>query len=98
MLMPANTDDRAVVPNLLDTITGKVFGDKGYIGKAIWEQILAKGVKLITPLRQNMEDKLWLQKRHVNDQLKHMCMIEHSRHRKVEKFLVHLVAGLIAYR
>jgi hypothetical protein len=33
----------------------------------------------------------------VNDQLKNMCQIEHTRHRKVAKFMVNLVAGLIAY-
>ena len=33
----------------------------------------------------------------VNDQLKHLSQIEHSRHRSVANFLVNLVAGLIAY-
>jgi Transposase DDE domain len=33
----------------------------------------------------------------VNDQLKHLCQIGHSRHRSVINFMVNLVAGLIAY-
>jgi DDE family transposase len=33
----------------------------------------------------------------VNDQLKNVSQIEHSRHRSVTNFLVNLVAGLIAY-
>jgi hypothetical protein len=31
------------------------------------------------------------------DQLKNVCQIEHSRHRSPINFLVHLLAGLIAY-
>ena len=33
----------------------------------------------------------------VNDQLKNICQIEHSRHRSCWNFLVNLIAGLIAY-
>jgi hypothetical protein len=33
----------------------------------------------------------------VNDQLKNVCQIEHSRHRSVFNFLVNLLAGLVAY-
>jgi hypothetical protein len=33
----------------------------------------------------------------VNDQLKNISQIEHSRHRSVTNFLVNLAAGLIAY-
>jgi hypothetical protein len=46
-------------------------------------------------------DKLLLRKRSlietVNDQLKNISQIEHSRQRSVTNFLVNLVAGLIAY-
>lgn len=33
----------------------------------------------------------------MHDQLKNICQIEHSRHRSPTNFLVHLLAGLIAY-
>jgi hypothetical protein len=46
-------------------------------------------------------DKILLRKRaiieSVNDQLKNICQIEHSRHRSRFNFLVNLLAGLIAY-
>ena len=49
----------------------------------------------------NLYDKLILRKRAiietVNDELKNVCHIEHTRHRSVENFAVNLVAGLIAY-
>jgi len=46
-------------------------------------------------------DKLLLRKRSVietvNDQLKNMCDIEHSRHRSPINFMVNMIAGLIRY-
>ncbi|MBK5244235.1 MAG: hypothetical protein JJE18_04265 [Eubacteriaceae bacterium] len=32
----------------------------------------------------------------VNDELKNMCKIEHTRHRSVKGFLINIVAALIA--
>ncbi|HZS08383.1 MAG TPA: transposase [Blastocatellia bacterium] len=46
-------------------------------------------------------DKLLLRKRTlvetVNDQLKNICQIEHTRHRSVADFVVNLLTALIAY-
>ena len=46
-------------------------------------------------------DKLLLRKRSiietVNDQLKNMCNVEHTRHRSPINFMVNMVAGLIRY-
>jgi len=51
--------------------------------------------------RMLLEDKILLRKRTIietiNDQLKNICQIEHSRHRSPINFFVNLVAGLIAY-
>jgi len=33
----------------------------------------------------------------INDQLKNVCQIEHTRHRSPNNFLAHLLAGLIAF-
>ncbi len=33
----------------------------------------------------------------VNDELKNICQIEHTRHRSFENFLANLIASLIAY-
>jgi hypothetical protein len=107
-LTAANVDDRVPAPRLLKAVRGKVFGDRGYISRALFTNLFAHGVQLITKLRKDMKnkllpvlDKLLLRKRSlietVNDQLKNICQIEHSRHRCVANFLVNLVAGLIAY-
>jgi Transposase DDE domain len=104
----ANVDDRVPVPGLLKALKGKGFGDRGYISQALFERLFSHGVQLITKLRKDMKnklipllDKLLLRKRSlietVNDQLKNISQIEHSRHRCVANFLVNLMAGLIAY-
>jgi Transposase DDE domain len=103
-----NVDDRDPVPELVRALFGKLFGDRGYISQALFEQLWEQGVQLITKLRKNMKnkllplfDKLLLRKRSiietVNDQLKNISQIEHSRHRSPFNFFVNLMAGLVAY-
>ena len=108
-LTPGNVDDRRPVPKLAHRLFGTLFGDKGYLSQPLAEQLLVtQGLRLITKLRKKMRnrllvlsDKLLLRKRAIietiNDQLKNVCQIEHSRHRSPINFLVHLIAGLIAY-
>jgi hypothetical protein len=107
-LTPGNIDDRKPVPLLARDLFGKLFGDKGYISQALFEILFAHGVELITSVRRNMKnrllpltDKLLLRKRAIietiNDQLKNISQIEHTRHRSPINFLVNLMAGLIAY-
>jgi hypothetical protein len=108
-LTPGNTDDRRPVPRLVRRVFGRLFGDKGYISATLAERLfLDYGLRLITKLRKNMRnvlmdlcDKLLLRKRAlieiINDQLKNVCQIEHTRHRSATNFLVHLLAGLTAY-
>lgn len=107
-ITPGNVDDRVPVPQLVKGLTGKLFGDKGYISQRLQELLAGQGLELITKLKIGMKekllsvwDKLMLRKRAlietVNDQLKNICQIEHTRHRSPVNFLVNLVAGLIAY-
>ena len=48
-----------------------------------------------------LKDKILLRKRSlietINDELKNICQIEHSRHRSFENFISNLISGLIAY-
>lgn len=107
-LTAGNVDDREPVPQLVGHLSGKVFGDKGYISAQLFADLFENGLQLITTIRKNMEnklmpliDKLLLRKRSlietVNDQLKNIAQIEHTRHRSPVNFLVNLVAGLISY-
>ena len=107
-LTPGNVDDRKPVPHLAKKLWGKLIADKGYISQALFEQLFGQGLQLITPIRKNMHnrlmplmDKLLLRKRSIietiNDQLKNISQIAHTRHRSPSNFLVNLIAGLIAY-
>jgi hypothetical protein len=93
-LTVGNVDDRQPVPDLVQTLIGKLVGDKGYISQKLFEELLKQGLQLITRIKKNMKnklmplvDKLLLRKRavieSVNDQLKNISQIEHTRHRSV---------------
>ena len=103
-----NVSDINPVKTLTKGLWGKLFGDRGYISSSLFEELLAKNLQLITRLRNNMKnklmdikDKILLRKRAlietINDQLKNISQIEHSRHRSPSNFLINLLSGLIAY-
>lgn len=107
-LTDATTDDRCYVDELTKNLTGKLVGDKGYIKHALSEQLLQRGLQLITRIKKNMKkgllsliDKALLRKRAiietVNDQLKNISQIEHSRHRCQYNFMGNILCGIIAY-
>ncbi len=107
-LTAANVDDRATADWVTQDLWGKLIGDRGYLSKDLFAKLMARGLKLITKLRSNMpnrlmelEDKILLRKRAiietVNDQLKNISNIEHSRHRSLWNYLSNVAAGLIAY-
>lgn len=105
-----NVDDRAPLKNknFHDKIFGKLIADKGYISKTLFDNLFIDGIHLITKIKKNMKnslmhihDKVLLKKRAlietVNDELKNICQIEHTRHRSFGNFLSNLISGLIAY-
>ena len=107
-LTPGNVDDRRPVPHMVKDLWGKLFGDKGYISQPLSALLYAQGLRLVTRLKKNMKnrflplcDKLLLRKRAlvetVNDQLKNISQVEHTRHRSLWNFLGNVAAGLIAY-
>lgn len=94
----ANVDERKTADWITRELTGKLVGDKGYISSSLFETLMNRGLRLMTKLRRNMknrfaaaEDKILLRKRAiietVNDQLKNISNIEHSRHRSLWNFL-----------
>ena len=92
----------------VQSLTGKLFGDKGYISQDLFEKLFQKGLQLITRLKGNMKnklmpliDKILLRKRSlvetVNDQLKNINQIEHTRHRSIWNFMANILGALAAY-
>ncbi len=110
VITQGNVDDRAPLNDskFLSKIKGKLYGDKGYISAKLTQLLFVDGVQLITGIRDKMKncllelkDKILLRKRSIietiNDELKNICQVEHSRHRSFENFISNLISGLIAY-
>jgi len=109
-LTKGNVDDQnaKVITQMTKEIFGKLFGDKGYISKVLSDILFSDGIQLITAVKKNMktkalsnEEKLLLRKRSVietvNDELKNICQIEHTRHRSISGFLLNIMSALAAY-
>jgi len=109
-LTRGNVDDRnaKAITSMTKELFGKLFGDKGYISKALSDLLFGNGIQLITAVRRNMkekalsnEEKLLLRKRSVietvNDELKNICQLEHTRHRSISGFLLNIMSAIAAY-
>lgn len=104
-----NVNDGVAAKSLLLTLEGLAFGDKGYIGKKLFDELFKNGLKLITRKRKNMKEKLILCEREkqllnqrnlietVFDCLKHKYHIWHTRHRSILNAMANLMAALAAY-
>jgi hypothetical protein len=100
--------DHDLIMQLTKSLFGKLYGDKGYLSKSLFEKLFYQGVHIVTKIRRNMKnclmslkDKIMLRKRAiiecVNDELKNICQIEHSRHRCFNNFIANTVSALLAY-
>jgi hypothetical protein len=109
-LTPGNIDDRD--PQTIKTLTkklfGKLFADKGYISQPLFEMLFNDGIHIVTGIKSKMKnrlmplrDKILLRKRSVietiNDMLKNIADVEHTRHRSIHNFIMNLIAALAAY-
>ena len=110
MITPDDIDDREPLKYnaFVEFLYGKLVGDKGYIGKELFQRLFVNGIQLITKLKSNMKgalmsvsDKLLLRKRAIietaNDELKNIAQIEHSRHRCFDNFIVNILGAIAAY-
>ena len=110
MITPGDVDDRKPLEykSFMEFIYGKLVGDKGYVGKELFQKLFVDGIQLITKLKSNMKgalmsvsDKLLLRKRAiietVNDELKNIAQVEHSRHRSFDNFIVNMLGAIAAY-
>ena len=109
MITLGDIDDRNPLEYnaFVEFIHGKLVGDKGYISKNLFQRLFVDGIQLITKLKSNMKgalmsvsDRLLLRKRviieTVNDELKNIAQVEHSRHRCFDNFIV-LLGAIAAY-
>ena len=110
MFTPGNVDDREPLKQtkFLKNIKGKHCTDRGYIGQALFESLFINGIHLITKVKNNIRNslmsvanKILLRKRTlietVNDELKNIAQIEHSRHRSFNNFIANSLSAIAAY-
>lgn len=94
-------------PKFLKNIKGKLCADKGDIGQTLFKNLF-RGIQLIAKVKNNMKnslmsvaDKILLRKRAlietVNDELKNIAQIEHSRHRSFNNFIANSLSAIAAY-
>lgn len=107
LVTSGNVHDVAVMEALTLELKGILLGDKGYLSKTKVEALAARGLR--TSSRKNMKhaqpktshEKELLSRRGlietVNDQLKNLHQVEHSRHRSVNNFMMNIMAAVVAY-
>ena len=107
-ITPGNAADSTVLDEITRHLAGKLYADKGYIGRELFHKLWRRGLHLITSIRRNMRnylmplaDKVMLRKRFVIetvlDTLKSEMGLEHSRHRSVINAMVPILSCLVAY-
>lgn len=110
VITQGNVDDRKPLSmeSFIRNVSGKLYADRGYISKELAEILFVDGIHFVARMRNNMKggelplfDRVMLRKRalieSVNDELKNICQIEHTRHRCFTNFITNLIAGLLAY-
>jgi Transposase DDE domain len=101
-------NDLKVGAKMMKDLKGKIYGDKGYIGKKEFLQLLDQGLILITGVKKNMKnrllelwDKILLKKRSLIESvyniMKNTLHLEHSRHRSSINGGIYYITTLIAY-
>lgn len=107
-ITPGNVadNDKDVLQKLTQDIYGKLVADKGYLGR--FQDLYERGITLIHGIRSNMKNKLMplfdkflLRQRGIIETvfgiLKSDFDLEHSRHRSVKGFFIHIFTALAAY-
>ncbi|KJV74547.1 transposase DDE domain protein [Orientia tsutsugamushi str. TA763] len=102
-----NKSDLSIASVISKGLSGKLFGDKAYISKELFHQLLTNGLRLFTNLQDmktyllNIQDNRLLNKRSLIESVfnvlkKHMHL-EHTRHPSPLNFFVHIIASLASY-
>lgn len=111
LITPGNVADnnKGVLQRLLQGLTGRCCGDKGYLSTLfeifLCQQkllLLVRPKRNMKPLPANESDVRFIKQRSliesVNDILATLCNVEHSRHRSPLNGLACMLSALIAYQ
>jgi len=94
--------------SFIRNVSGKIYADRGYISQKLAEILFVDGIHFVAKMRNNikggelpLQARLMLRKKavieSVNDELKNICQIEHTRHRCFTNFITNLIAGIWDY-
>lgn len=110
MSTPGNVDDRELLKQgkFLENIKGILCAHKGNIGQTLFENLFLDGIPLVIKIKNHMKnslmsiaDKILFRKRAlietVNDELKNIVKIKHSRHRSFNNFIANALSVITAY-
>lgn len=108
-ITPGNVHDAIPVDDLTKDLMGKLFGDKGYLGKNLAKTLLERGLTLFTRVRKSMKvipitliDKQLLNARNMAEtiigHIKEFSSLRLPKHRSVTNAFVHIMAAIIAYQ
>jgi hypothetical protein len=110
VITQGNIDDRQPLSmeSFIRNVSGKLYADRDYVSQRLAEILFVDGIHFVAKMRNNikggelpLQDRWMLRKRavieSVNDELKNICQIEHTRHRCFTNFITNLIAGLLAY-
>ena len=98
------TPGNDTTPALTRDLIGKLFGDKGYLGQKLAEDLLRRGLTLFTRVRRNMkalplslQDKALLKARNMADNIKEFSSLNLSKHRSAINAFVHIIAAITTF-
>jgi len=108
-LTPGHVSDTTPVPTLTKDLIGKLFGDKGYLGKKRAGELLHRGLTLFTRVRKNrkslpisMIDKMLLNGRNMAEtmigSIKGFSSLHLPKHRLPSNAFLPIMAAVVAYQ
>jgi hypothetical protein len=108
-ITPGNVNDTVPLPELATNLSGKIFGDKGYVSKKVAKILSGRGLFLLTRPKKNMaplpisvHDDILLKGRSIAEtiigHIKEFSSLRLPKHRSVPNAFTHIIAAIIAYQ
>jgi hypothetical protein len=108
-ITPGNVHDTVPLPDLARNLSGKLFGDKGYVSKKVANILSERGLFLLTRPKKNMtplpisiHDEILLKGRSIAEtiigHIKEFSSLRLPKHRSVPNAFTHIIAAIVAYQ
>jgi hypothetical protein len=108
-ITPGNVNDTVPLPELSNNLSGKIFGDKGYVSKKVAKILSERGLFLLTRPKKNMtplpisiHDEILLKGRSIAEtiigHIKEFSSLRLPKHRSVPNAFTHIIAAIVAYQ